>query len=255
MSSQCQNQGYVLDGFPKSSDMAQKLFGSTGDEDEEEGGDDKKPPVNERIIPEFVIVLEASDEFLRQRIMHLPEKVVAGTHNTELEFKRRLKVYHEMSDDTHPAKFFEDVDRPPEYIKIDDDHSLNHRDIVKKITEKIKTPRNYGPTPEEFEELKRKEIAEKQKHEREEKEENDRNEQQEAIERAKKQKEWTAKLEQIKHEELEMLAAQSTPLRNYLMTHVLPTVTKALIECCQVRPADPVDFVAEYLFKNNPQVS
>jgi hypothetical protein len=46
--------------------------------------------------------------------MHLPEKVVAGTHNTELEFKRRLKAYNDLADDSHPAKFFEDVDRPGE---------------------------------------------------------------------------------------------------------------------------------------------
>jgi hypothetical protein len=46
--------------------------------------------------------------------MHLPEKVVAGTHNTELEFKRRLKTYNDLGDDQHAAKFFEDVDRPGE---------------------------------------------------------------------------------------------------------------------------------------------
>lgn len=65
---------------------------------------------------EHVYILDASNEFLRQRIMHLPEKVVAGTHNTELEFKRRLKTYNELGDDAHPAKFFEDVDRPGETI-------------------------------------------------------------------------------------------------------------------------------------------
>jgi adenylate kinase len=65
---------------------------------------------------EHVIILEASNEYLRQRIMHLPEKVVAGTHNTELEFKRRLKAYNDLADDAHPAKFFEDVDRPGETI-------------------------------------------------------------------------------------------------------------------------------------------
>ena len=48
--------------------------------------------------------------------MHLPEKVVAGTHNTELEFKRRLKTYNDLGDDAHPGKFFEDVDRPGETI-------------------------------------------------------------------------------------------------------------------------------------------
>jgi hypothetical protein len=55
--------------------------------------------------------LEADNAYLRQRIMYLPEKLVAGTHNTELEFKRRLKIYNELGDDYHPAKYFEDLDR------------------------------------------------------------------------------------------------------------------------------------------------
>lgn len=57
----------------------------------------------------------------------------------------------------------------------------------------------------------------------------------------------------MKREERELLEAQSIPLRNYLMTHVMPTLMQGLNECCKVRPDDPVDFLAEYLFKNNPE--
>lgn len=252
-SAPCQNQGYVLDGYPKTFDQATNLFGASGDE-EEEAAEDKKPPVNERLIPEFVFILEASNDYLRQRIMHLPEKVVAGTHNTELEFKRRLKSYHDLGDDGHPTKFFDDVDRPAEVLKIDEDRSTNYRAIVEKIMERVKQPHNYGPTPEEQEVTKRKENNEKEKRQREEREERERDEQDATNDRMKKQKEWSNKLEQIKRDEFQMLDTQSAPLRTYLMTHVMPTLTKALIECCQVRPEDPVDFVAEYLFKNNPQV-
>ena len=35
------------------------------------------------ITAEMVFSLDASDEFLRQRVMNLPEKTVAGTHYTE----------------------------------------------------------------------------------------------------------------------------------------------------------------------------
>jgi len=48
--------------------------------------------------------------------MHLPEKLVSGTHNIELEFKRRLKIYNDLGDDLHPARFFEDHDRLSETI-------------------------------------------------------------------------------------------------------------------------------------------
>ena len=43
--------------------------------------------------------------------MHLPQKLVAGTHNTELEFRRRLKAYNDLGDDYHPGKYFEELER------------------------------------------------------------------------------------------------------------------------------------------------
>lgn len=49
-----------------------------------------------------------------------------------------------------------------------------------------------------------------------------------------------------------MLEAQSVPLRHYLMRNVMPTLTGALIDVCKVRPEDPIDYLAEYLFRNNP---
>lgn len=54
-------------------------------------------------------------------------------------------------------------------------------------------------------------------------------------------------MEEVKREELELLEAQSAPLRNYLMKHVLPTVNQALIECLKVRPDDAVDFLVSRL--------
>jgi adenylate kinase len=62
-------------------------------------------------------------------------------------------------------------------------------------------------------------------------------------------------LAEIEQEEVEQLESQSVPLRNYLMTHVMPTLSKGLIECAQLKPSDPIDYLAEYLFKNNPQIN
>lgn len=50
-------------------------------------------------------------------------------------------------------------------------------------------------------------------------------------------------LEKVRQQEDEVLEAQSAPVRNYLMEHVIPTLTQGLIECCKVRPEDPVDFL------------
>ena len=40
-----------------------------------------------------------------------------------------------------------------------------------------------------------------------------------------------------------MLEAQSLPLRTYMMKHIMPTLSQALIEVCKVRPEDPIDFL------------
>ena len=40
-----------------------------------------------------------------------------------------------------------------------------------------------------------------------------------------------------------MLEAKTLPLRNYLMCHVMPTVTQGLIEVCKTKPEDPVDYL------------
>ena len=47
----------------------------------------------------------------------------------------------------------------------------------------------------------------------------------------------------MKKEEQEMLETQSIPLRNYLMQHVMPTLTEGLIEVCKVKPEDAVDYL------------
>ncbi len=95
--------------------------------------------------------------------------------------------------------------------------------------ERVKKPHNYGLSPEEEEIAKQKEFFEKEKREREEREERERDEQETKNDRMTKQKVWTTKLEQVKREEHQILDTQSLPLRNYLMVHVMPTLTKALI--------------------------
>lgn len=50
-------------------------------------------------------------------------------------------------------------------------------------------------------------------------------------------------LEEVKRQEYDLLESQSELLRNYLMKDVMPTLTQGLIECCRIRPDDPIDFL------------
>jgi adenylate kinase len=39
------------------------------------------------------------------------------------------------------------------------------------------------------------------------------------------------------------------------MRHVMPVLTSGLMEVCKVRPTDPVDYLAEFLFRHAPAPS
>ena len=68
-------------------------------------------------MPEFVVCLEAPDDFLKQRVMNLPETVVAGTHNTEEGLARRLAEYKAVNtEDETVLNFFDEVEIHPEKI-------------------------------------------------------------------------------------------------------------------------------------------
>lgn len=64
---------------------------------------------------------------------------------------------------------------------------------------------------------------------------------------------WTKLLEEMQMQEEKILALQSKPLREYLIQFIFPTLAKGLIEVARIKPNDPVDFLAEYLFKTNPE--
>lgn len=201
LSKPCQNQGFILDGFPKTREQAQALFEHDGEGDEgaeEEGGeeDSKEPKFNKLITPEIIFKLDASDDFLCKRIMNLPEKLVQDTHNTEEGLSRRLADFRENNneDNTVINVFEEDFDL--EVIRfsadvIEEDKSFLHQKIVDGIKmNTMKEPRNYGLTAEEKAELKRVEVETKLIKEREERQEKERLEAEESAERVRKQTEW-----------------------------------------------------------------
>ena len=78
--------------------------------------------------------------------------------------------------------------------------------------------------------------------------------QSELEERERREAEQARRLEEIQQQEEELLEARSAPLRAYLMKHVIPTLTQGLIETCKVMPEDPVDYLAEFMFRASPAV-
>ncbi|NXJ77728.1 KAD7 kinase, partial [Trogon melanurus] len=245
----CRNQGYILDGFPKTYNQAKDLF------------DWKKEENNIWVLimcsssTEFVISLTASDEFLINRIINLPERIVAGTHYTQDRFLQSLNLFRELNaDDMTVLNYFDELEIHPQFIDVAKFEDPGNRYIVKEIIKEIGEPRNYALTDEEKEKLERRAAEECLAKEAQEKAEKERKEAEERVQRMANWEEWNKNLEEVKRQEQELLEAQSTPLRNYLMRNVMPTLLQGINECCRIRPDDPVDFLAEYLFKNSPDV-
>ena len=79
----------------------------------------------------------------------------------------------------------------------------------------------------------------------------------EIVEReVRKQKEAYTKqrLEQIKEYERDVLDQKSQPIRQYLMDNLVPILTEGLLEVCKRTPEDPVDYLAEYMFRRSLDV-
>jgi hypothetical protein len=51
--------------------------------------------VCEKIIPQFCIIFDAENDFLKQRVQKLPKEETEGTHYTDPQMDRRLKVFRE----------------------------------------------------------------------------------------------------------------------------------------------------------------
>ncbi|XP_066468321.1 adenylate kinase 7 isoform X2 [Tiliqua scincoides] len=253
MSMPCKNQGYALDGFPKTYDLAKDLF-NLEEEEEEEDARGKVQPYDKLIIPDHIVSLNASDDFLKDRIMNLPESVVAGTHYAQDRYLRALSLFRELNaEDETVLNYFDELEIHPQVIDVSKFEDVENRLITKEIIKTIGEPRNYGLTEEEKEELERKEAEERLAREAKEKADLEQKEAEERAQKLANWDDWNKRLEEVKRQEQELLEAQSIPLRNYLMKHVMPTLMQGLNQCCMVRPDDPVDFLAEYLFKHNPE--
>ncbi|KAK3542420.1 hypothetical protein QTP86_025920 [Hemibagrus guttatus] len=248
----CRNQGFVLDGYPCTHEQANKLF----NDEEKDPGNSRSHllPHDEKILPEYVFSLDATDEFLKERARNLPQSVAEELQYTHDEFLQRLSIYRDanMEEET-VLDYFDELEIHPEHIEINSVNDPENEAVIKKIIEVLGGQRNYGPTPEEQEEQDRKHAVEKQQRLMQDAAERAFREAEEETRMTALLEEWNRNMIEVKKQEHELLEAQSLPLRHYLMKYVMPTLREGLVACCQVKPDDPIDFLAEYLLRNNTE--
>ncbi|RZB40591.1 adenylate kinase 7, partial [Asbolus verrucosus] len=245
----CQNRGYVLDDYPRITEQAKELFGQAQNmAGEEEAAEVTEP---DRILPDLVVSLMASDDFVCQRIMKLQEEDIKDTPSQEDNMLERLEKFRENNtEDNTVLNYFDELEIDILLLEVKDDENEEEFAV---IANKLGMPSTFGLSSEEEEELRR--IEEEERRLDLEKQQLNT---QLLIEQAEKERKdkiesWAETLERLQLEEEKILVAQSEPLRHYLMKYVFPTLTKGLIEVAKLKPDDPVDFLAEYLFKENPE--
>ncbi|OQR97358.1 adenylate kinase [Achlya hypogyna] len=269
----CRNQGYVLDGAPVSVEQAKALFpppkpddeakDTDADADESKDADDdapkptkpKKPTV---YAPNRVVCLSAPKLLLQRRAQSLSQDEAEKTGNTEIEFAKRYDVFQreKAPDGGAPGllAFFE-RDAALEVLELDlktEEAFAAKKTAFEPVTKYVETggkPFNYHPTKEELLQQQRDtEATLAAEAEAEQKRQSDVLAQELSEKQLRAQTE-KSRLEIIQKEEMDVLEARSKPLRAYLMETVIPALTEGMLEVVKVQPDDPIDYLADFLFK------
>ncbi|XP_063232188.1 adenylate kinase 7-like [Bacillus rossius redtenbacheri] len=248
----CQNQGYVLDGVPWTTEQARELFAPPEDQEGEEE-EETAVPFSRTLMPEYAVSLEASDDFLWERVVDMPEKQLQASPYAEEKMVVKLSEFRQNNtEELTVMNFFDEAEIHCMIYNIEKDQSEFLEATFQDIIAKIGKPRNYGPSAEERAQTEQ-ETEEKRKAEQLEKEqEEERIQKKIQEEEMAKMEEWATLLNALKEEEATVLAVRGIPMREFLVKNVFPVLTKGLIEVARTRPSDPVDFLAVYLFTNNP---
>jgi adenylate kinase len=114
----CQNRGFVLDGFPRTYEDAKGVFYHTlakkekkkvekaegeGEEEqppeeeveEEEDGEKYKPKFQVHIYPDSVVLMRGTEAELKAKAKKLDPHILKGSHYTDGDMERRLYYYNE----------------------------------------------------------------------------------------------------------------------------------------------------------------
>eukprot|EP00061_Rhincodon_typus_P008622 g31394.t1 len=140
---------------------------------------------------EYIFSLEASNEFLKNRVLNLPESLVVGTHYTQDKFMRHLALYRDQNtEDETLLNYFDEIEIHPVHIDVSQDNDAENTPVIEEIIKIVGSAKNYGPTHEELKELQRRQADERLAREAAEVAERERREADEAAKKMARWEEW-----------------------------------------------------------------
>ncbi|XP_038210514.1 adenylate kinase 7-like [Zerene cesonia] len=254
------NRGWVLDGFPTTLGQCSILFDRGEEQDSEAGEETEEEPFDEdvdlysnvlkKLLPDIVVSLEATDDFICDKAMRQPDGDSRLDEETVL---KRLSEFR-MNDgrDVSPLNFFDELDVHPLIVPVKEHGDYSMNSAYAAVALRMGRPCRYGKLIALIEAAEKKEKKELETLRTKEAKALLELEKKMQEEREDKMEYWSELYGLMQEEEEAALAAASEPMRNYLINHIFPTLTPALLEVAKLRPDDPIDFLAEYLFKLNP---
>lgn len=292
LSNVCRYRGYILEGYPTTFAEAEALFmekvreegdeeeaeaedgedeGDDGQEEEEEEEEEAPPQeepeeeeeeqrpkwkVAESLVPEYGVLIRSAEARCKARIFDGEAKGPAS----EEDFVRTSEEYRNanLAEDGTPstAEFFSEQ-CGLQMLPIDIDACTEEEafQAIKVHMESKGQFFNYLRSEEDL-------VREEHEHLAQIEEQDDALKMREQEEHAKKEAALRQKLANeeetrrkvIARNEAAHLEQEAQPLRQYLMAHVVPTLTAGLTEVCKEQPEDPIEFLAQYLFAHAQEV-
>jgi len=236
----CTNQGWVLDGYPQTLPQLKLIAPEKADDEEEEaaaeeeeGEEAPKPPAD--LTPESVLVVNLTADRIKARVQAMSQQQVEATGMTAEQLTKRMTAYAATSAPEGPHNpLLHKAMKELESLELDTDADPLET-MLARARLYLGKPRNYGPTEAEV-------LAKAERLAAVAAEEGAKAKQ---LEDAQLQEEMAARevmraadgvriADRVQHEKA-LLEARSAPLRAYLMSEVIPTLTEGLIEVTKVR--------------------
>ncbi|XP_014363672.2 adenylate kinase 7 [Papilio machaon] len=258
LSHEAQNKGWVFDGLP----MVQSatLFERGEEQDEVQSEDEDRDMFEEdmdlyanvlkKMLPDIVVSLEATDEFICEKAMRQPEDEFRVDEETVLKLLSEFRAAD--APDISPLNFFDELDIHPLVVPVNNHNDYSMEGPYAEVSLRLGRPCRYAKLMEVIERAEKKEKAAKELMEAKQRKALQELEKKIKEENEEKMEYWSELYGLMREEEEMALAAAGEPMRNYLVQYIFPTLTAGLLEVAKLRPNDPIDFLAEYLFKLNP---